>query len=97
MTDPTTTHQVALVNISDGSVQGHRAGCADLTRGNLRRHASEAWTLRVVDKAHAWLEYNSDFLAEGGEDNAWPIDWKPCADHVPAGDEHARYQAAFGD
>jgi hypothetical protein len=54
--------EVTLVNITDGSVQGHKAGCADLTRGNLRKHAEEPWTLEVTDKAQAWFEYNADFL-----------------------------------
>lgn len=88
-------HNIALISISDGDVQGHKAGCADLTRGKARR--STAWEFEVEDKAHAWLDYNSDFLAEGGEDNAYHIHWLPCAKRVPEGDTHARYQAAFGE
>jgi hypothetical protein len=91
------SHNIALVNITDGTVHGHKAGCADLTRGALRRHADEAWTFEVEDKADAWFNYNSDFLSEGGEDNAYEIQWAPCAKHVPEGDNHARYEAAFGE
>lgn len=91
------TFSIALVNISDGTVQGHKAGCADLSRGSLRCHADEAWELEVEDKAEAWFSYSSDFLAEGGMDNAYAIDWKPCANHVPDGDNQARYDAAFGE
>jgi hypothetical protein len=91
------TFEIALVNISDGTVQGHKAGCADLTRGNLRKHNNDAWTFEVQDKAEAWFDYNSDFLAEGGPENAYDIDWKPCANHVPDGDKMAAYNAAFGE
>lgn len=88
-------YEIALVNITDGTVQGHKAGCADLKRGNLRKHAADVWEFPVDDKAEAWLNYNSDFLAEGGEDNAYEIQWSPCAKHVPEGDTHARYVEAF--
>ena len=91
------SHNIALVNITDGTVHGHKAGCADLKRGTLRKHADQAWEFEVADKADAWFSYNSDFLAEGGEDNAYEIQWAPCAKHVPEGDNHARYEAAFGE
>lgn len=91
------SHSIALVNITDGTVHGHKAGCADLTRGKLRRHADEAWTFDVETKADAWFAYNSDFLAEGGEDNAYTINWAPCAKHVPEGDTHEVYVQNFGE
>ena len=87
-----TEFAVALVNITDGSVQGHKAGCADLKRGNLRQHADDVWTLNVESKAGAWAEYNADFIPEAEangesvESYCHPILWSPCAKHVPEGD-----------
>ena len=73
---------VALVNITDGTVQGHKAGCADLSRGKLRKHADEVWNLEVSSKAEAREAYNADFDEE--TDGWYDIEWAPCAKHVPA-------------
>ena len=81
------SHNIALVNITDGSVQGHKAGCADLSRGKLRRHADQVWNMEVETKHEAWVAYNGDFLAEGPESGQYEIQWLPCAKHVPQGTE----------
>ena len=95
----TTTHTITLVNLKDGLVQGHKAGCADLKA--TTHHADKPWTLEVEDKNAAWLAYNSDFIAECVEhedfcnedrgvcSNAWGIHWLPCANHVPSNKETA--------
>lgn len=93
-----THYQVVLMNMRDGSVQGHAHGCADLKRGQkfaADQDPEAAWD--VLTKAEAWVGYNSDFLAEGGEENAYEIQWLPCAKHVPVGDQHAEYEKAFGE
>ena len=73
--------QIQLVNMIDGSVTGHKAGCADLKK--LKRQGHYVIDpMEFSSKREAWEDYNEDFLAEG-EDSAWPIDWKPCSDHVP--------------
>lgn len=89
------SHSIALVNITDGTVQGHKAGCADLTRGALRKHGSEVWNLEVDSKLEAWENYNEDFLAECDDfdgdcdhenavcSHSWSITWLPCAKQVP--------------
>lgn len=93
-TTTTATHAIALVNMWDGSVQGHKAGCADLKR-KAHLHGDEPWTFEVASKNEAWLNYNSDFLPECYDHsecdeansrcaNAYDIHWLPCADHVPA-------------
>lgn len=81
------SHSIAIVNIADGSVQGHKAGCADLSRGKLRKHAADVWNLEVDTKHEAWVAYNEDFLAEGPESGQYDINWLPCAKHVPQGTE----------
>ena len=80
------SHSIAIVNLADGTVQAHKAGCADLSRGTLRRHASEAWNLEVDTRHEAWVEYNIDFLEEGPESGQYEITWLPCAKHVPQGE-----------
>lgn len=83
------TFSVVTMNMRDGSVQGHAAGCADLKRG-IKKFAepSQAEYAETVEtKAQAWENYNADFLAEGS--GAYEIDWLPCAKHVPAGDQDA--------
>lgn len=88
-------HSVTLVNITDGTVHGHKAGCADLKRGNLRKHAEGKFTLEVESKAVAWETYNADFIPEAiadgmpVESSAYEIEWAPCANHVPEGDREA--------
>lgn len=85
------TYKVTIRNLSDGSVEGHAAGCADLKRNVVKRGrrnlaVDHAFTEATTSKRASWLDYNADFIAEGGEENAWPIEWLPCADHVPAED-----------
>lgn len=78
------TYDVTYVNEAKGGVSAHIAGCKDLDKVGKGNHDEEAGTVTVTSKHDAWLEYNSDFLAEdpSGE-NAWDIDWKNCAKHVP--------------
>lgn len=90
------SHSIALVNIQDGSVQGHKAGCADLSRGALRKHQDSVWTFDVETKHEAWVSYNEDFLAEGPESGQYAINWLPCAKHVPQGLEDT-YEAWEAD
>lgn len=78
----TATYKVQLVNMTDGSVCGHKAGCSDLKK--LAQRHDVLPVEEIATKHDAWLDYNSDFLAEGS--GAYDIDWKACANHVPAGE-----------
>lgn len=77
-------YQVTLMNMRDGSVQGHRAGCADLKRGKAKfaepMQADEVWD--VLAKEDARESYNADFDEE--TDGWYDIEWLPCAKHIPA-------------
>jgi hypothetical protein len=84
---------IVLINMADGSVAGHGAGCGDIKR-NSGSYADAPWGLSVATKHEAWVAYNSDFLAECYDDanhdeaagvchNAYTIHWLPCAAHVP--------------
>jgi hypothetical protein len=64
---PAAKFGVVLRNMTDGSVEGHAAGCADLKRKAKRGAAQpsdEPWALTVSSKHEAWAEYNADFIAE---------------------------------
>lgn len=82
-------HPITLITMHDGSVAGHKAGCADIAKAKDLGDG-EPWTFSVANKREAFLEYNVDFIAEGGEENAWVIDWRNCANHVPATSEQPR-------
>jgi hypothetical protein len=80
------SYSVTLINKSDGSVEGHKAGCADIKRQGHNDHArfGDAWTLEVESKREAFLDYNADFLDEGqAEDEVYQIRWLHCADLIP--------------
>ncbi len=90
-------HEVETVNRADGSVDGHRAGCADIAKVVKRErldHFGEPFA--VASKHQAWLEYNVDFLPEcegceghdeaaGNCQHAYDINWLACAKAIPSG------------
>lgn len=76
--------RITLINIIDGSVEGHIAGCADIKR-RKSRHADTPWTFSVDSKEEARAEYNADFDKE--TDGWYDIDWLPCARFVPEHDD----------
>lgn len=89
----TTTFAIQMVNMADGTTAGHKAGCSDLKKLAQRHEVLDVE--HYATKYDAWLDYNYDFIAEGGADSAWPIDWKACANHIPAGEPEADPEAAF--
>jgi hypothetical protein len=87
-------YQVTLMNMRDGSVQGHNAYCADLTRKTSKfaepDQADEVWD--VLCKEDAREAYNGDFDEE--TDGWYDIDWKPCANHIP---DHREAEVKTGE
>lgn len=66
----------------DYEVAVHRADCKDVKK-DTRGH--DFFEDDFETKRELWLDYNSDFLAEGGEDSAWPIHFHNCTKELPAG------------
>lgn len=64
----------------DYDVSAHRADCADVPKA-IRGH--DWFEDEVESKRELWLNYNSDFLSEGG--GAWPIHFYPCTKGLPDG------------
>lgn len=78
-----THYQVTVMNMTDGSVQVHGAGCADLKRGKNfaeKYQATELWD--CIDREDIREAYNADFDEE--TDGWYDMTWMPCASHVPA-------------
>lgn len=55
-------------------VEAHAEGCREIPVGFF----VDTDTMLAKSSRDLWLDYNSDFLAEGGADNAWPIHFAPC-------------------
>lgn len=73
--------QVAVMNMRDGSVQVHGAGCADLKRGKnfSEKYDGEVWD--CIDREDIREAYNADFDEE--TEGWYDMTWMPCASHVP--------------
>lgn len=70
----------------DYDVSVHRADCADVAKSiKGHDHFLEEWD----SKRELWLDYNSDFLAEG-EDSAWPIHFYPCTRGLEDGGHYGK-------
>lgn len=78
--------QVAVMNMRDGSVQVHGAGCADLKRGKNfaeKFQAGDVW--HCEDREDIREAYNADFDEE--TEGWYEMTWMPCASHVPEREE----------
>jgi hypothetical protein len=75
--------EIVMMNMPDGSVEGHRAGCADLKRHAHKfaepDQAKDVWD--YPDRAAARADYNADFDEE--TDGWYDIRWMPCAAGLP--------------
>lgn len=70
--------KLTIVNEHDGSVSAHKAGCKDLVKARVQ--GLDRYTEEYASQRAAYLDYNQDFIAEAGGDEAagWPIDFKNC-------------------
>ena len=63
---------------TSASVEAHREGCADIARKLRARTHEESYTAEFETTREVWLDYNLDFLDEGGPTSAWDIKFLPC-------------------
>lgn len=87
--------KVTVINGSGGTdpydVMVHKAGCADIKKAIRRDGFPHAhWDEEATSKRDFWLEYNADFIAEGGEENAWPVHFYACTAGLPEGGEYGK-------
>lgn len=71
----------------DKDVSVHRADCKDVAKATLRR---DHFTEEFDSKRELWLDYNADFIEEGGEDNAYAIHFLPCTAGLPDGGHYGK-------
>lgn len=64
---------------NDYDVSVHAADCRDVPK-SIKGH--DYFCEEFNTKRALWLDYNADFLAEGG---AWPIHFYPCTGALPDG------------
>lgn len=72
---------------NDYDVAVHAAGCADVPKA-IRGH--DYFEDDFETRRDLWLDYNADFLAEGGEDAAWAIHFHPCCKSLPDGGHYGK-------
>lgn len=80
--------KVVTINGNGGTdpydVMVHKHGCADIKKALKRDNFPHDYFVEEFESKRAlWLDYNSDFLAEGS--GAWPIHFYPCTNGLPDG------------
>lgn len=82
----TTTAPAAPINLAFAQgheVLVHAADCADLKKAATKAAAYNGTHTQKfpagTDERDVWVDFNYDFLEEGGADAAWPIRFLPCA------------------
>lgn len=77
-----TTAPVALAIATGQEVKVHAATCADLKKAPTKRAAYNGIHTQTfpagTTERDVWIDYNEDFLYEGGADSAWPLVFLPC-------------------
>ena len=71
---------ITYINDARGyDVEVHKAGCRDIARKCRDQFTfTDAGNADVETTREAWLEYNVEFLDEGGAESAWPLRFLPC-------------------
>lgn len=83
MSTTTATATIRLTFAQGHDVDVHAAGCADLKKSATKSAAYNGMHEQDfpvgTDERDVWVDFNYDFLEEGGEAAAWPIRFLPCA------------------
>lgn len=73
---------VSLTTCQGDTIEVHGKGCADIAKKTrLGKFYNGTDTIDFPDETDeraVWIDFNSDFLWEGGADNAWPMKFYPC-------------------
>lgn len=69
--------RITFINNND-IVEIHGEGCSDISKKLRKFNVEFAGTGEFATVREAFLDYNEDFIAEGGEENGWPIKNFPC-------------------
>ncbi len=73
---------IALTFANGNDIKVHAAGCADLAKAPTKRAAYNGMHTQQfpagTDERAVWIDFNEDFLYEGGAAAAWPLEFLPC-------------------
>lgn len=69
---------ITIIHKSNGDTEAHATGCRDIARKLKTPFFDGGAVIDAETTREVWLDYNSDYLAEGGSEAAWGIDFKPC-------------------
>lgn len=76
------TDTIRLAFAQGHEVHVHSADCADLNKAATKAAAYNGTHVQTfpagTDERDVWVDFNGDFLDEGGADAAWPIRFLPC-------------------
>lgn len=79
---PASTKSFKLAFANGNDIKVHGAGCADLKKAATKRAAQNGIHTQTfpagTDERDVWVDFNEDFLNEGGADNAYPLEFLPC-------------------
>lgn len=69
----------------------HKVGCPAAKRAIMKDGFPRDYFVEEIDtKREHWLDYNYDFINEGGEDNAWPMHFHACTEGLPDGGDYGQ-------
>lgn len=69
----------------------HKVGCPAAKRDIVKDGFARDYFVEEIDTKRAhWLDYNNDFINEGGEDSAWPMHFHPCTAGLPDGGDYGQ-------
>jgi hypothetical protein len=73
---------IKLAYANGQEIKVHSAGCADLKKAATKREAHNGIHTQTfpagTDEREVWIDFNDDFLEEGGADAAYPLVFLPC-------------------
>lgn len=69
--------RITVINNND-IVEIHGEGCADIAKKAKQFLVEVLYTAEYSTVREVFLDYNEDFIEEGGEENGWPIKNFPC-------------------
>lgn len=73
---------IKIAYATGADIKVHAADCADLKKAATKRAAYNGVHVQAfadgTTERDVWIDFNEDFLNEGGADAAWPLEFMPC-------------------
>lgn len=75
-------HIIDSGNTTADAIEIHGKNCADVTRKLQNIFIIDQGEIVGDTMKEIWEDYNSDFIAEGGPEDAWDLTFFPCTKFV---------------